>query len=211
MDELLFGFNDMVETDGQHGDIDYLDSEDLTPIPEFNCDNDHDYVQAIGQLESDILKKTNDNILAYIGGYIIRTTRKKICDDCSKFLTADSTSDQDFLKWIDLKQYDSVPEGKGLIRPSKYLVDLLMSIEGIFNSIVDQCTYSSNVKCRLRSLMLERSQACAFLLSSKCCDVRQLIVNIINIRLAHSLLQKNNAMECEKRTKGRKLLKLSHV
>ena len=94
MDELRFGFNEMVETEGQHGDIDYLDSEDLTPIPEFNCDNDRNYVQAIGPLESDILKKTNDNILAYIGGYIIRTTHKKICDYCSKFLTADSSSDQ---------------------------------------------------------------------------------------------------------------------
>ena len=75
MNELFFGFNGMVETEGQHGDIDYFDSEVLTPITEVNCDSDHDYVQAIGQQESNTLNKTNDNIMAYIGCYIILTIR----------------------------------------------------------------------------------------------------------------------------------------
>ena len=141
MDEVIFGFDNRVESEGWH---------DIRPL--------------IGQRESDTLKKTNNAILADIWGHITRTVQNKICNDCSEMLTADATSDQDFLKWIDLKQNDSAPEGKGLIRPTKNPVDSLISIEGIYNSCVDQCisTYSCNLKERLSSLMLEHSQACAF-------------------------------------------------
>ena len=128
--------------------------------------------------------------MAYIGGYITQTIHKKICDDCSKFLTVDALSDQDFLKCIDLEQYNSVLEGEGLIRPSKNLMNSLISIEGIYNSCVDQCisTYSGNLKETQLAHARAQSGLCLSL-SSECCDGRRkVVVRFAYIRLERSLL-----------------------
>ena len=110
--------------------------------------------------------------MAYIGGHITRTLHNKICNDCSKFLTADATS-AEYSRTSE--QYDSVLKGKGLIRPSKNLVDLLRSIEAIYNSNIDQCTYpySGNLK-RETELAHARAQSSLCLSpSNECCDLGQ--------------------------------------
>ena len=77
-----------------------------------------------------------------------------------------------------------------MIRPSKNLVDSLLSIDGIYNSYVDQCisTYSGNLKETQLALARAQSGLCLSL-SSECCDVRQMVVvRFVHIRLEHSFL-----------------------
>lgn len=165
---------------------------------------DHQYSFCFPQQENNILHMQKQNILAYIGGFIVRKVEQLVCPECAKCLVAQS--DLPFHQLINLKNYVPIP-GKGLRKPSRVLVNLLEEAEDCFNGNIDSCIRHKNVKMTLHKLIIAR---CAQKLTCDCKAKQAVIRYYVNIRL-HFALKLYNDFLCEnaEKRKSRKHIKLS--
>ena len=151
-----------------------------------------------------MLKHQELNVLAYIGGYILKKTCTIMCNECSNAYTAGSDlSCHDLIK---LKNYSV---HKGLMKPSLKLVHLLKKAEDCFNSNIDYCVRQNHVKATLFHLI---TVACANLGGScdQCHSKQRLLKLFVTIRLHHSLRLFNDLLRDKSaKRQSKKYVKLS--
>lgn len=161
--------------------------------------------------DGDELTTTEVNIMAYIGGYILRKLRGKVCQDCYSLLLCTSDSDSindESLSFINMKKYVAAKDG--LILPSKTFVDVLSSVEKEFRSNVDEAMYSEHVKTSLVSNITKKVDFASCYCNS--CKCHLAIVHLmVNIRLHHTLKLANRSLRQEKSRRNRKVLKFAHL
>ena len=156
------------------------------------------------------------NVLAYIGGYIIRKLRNKVCDVCvthlvqnSSEISMDDENDHDQnLMFIRMKKYVGAKDG--LILPSKSLLDVLLAMEKVYRSLIDEFMYSENVKVNLVSTISKKVTFGD--LECDVCKSHSAIVHLmVTIRLHHTIKLANRSLMNDKSRRNRKVLKFSHL
>ena len=157
-----------------------------------------------GRAES--LTFAEQNILAYIAGYIIRKVRRSICDVCVVNITTNEKLEHNSL--IDIKRYTEAKDG--LISPSTQLLHALCSIEQEYRRVIDNTIYNNHVKASLLTHL--ESNAKLESITCQACNVHKMVLHImINIRLHHTLRESNRSLLANKDRKNRKVLKFSHL
>jgi hypothetical protein len=155
----------------------------------------------------DGLSDQETNILAYIGGYIVRKLQVKICHDCEEKITGEIEEDDVHHKFLAKKNL--VDAKYGLMAPSGLLLGIIQQLELEYRKQIDVYMYSEHVKADLVAILLKE----VHMNTLKCntCHLELLIVHImINIRLNHTLKISNRSLRDSKSRKNRKELKFSH-
>lgn len=115
------------EKDASDGDA--LSSFDKNTLEEINIsaflgDVDHDYGAPSG------LSRFSEDVVAYIGGYIVRIVSKQLtCDGCLDILLDDEASSILII----------IKDNGGLLRPSSFVIRLLCSAEEAFRLDQSKC------------------------------------------------------------------------
>lgn len=153
---------------------------------------------------------TESNVVAYIGGYIVRKLRGKVCENCMPKLIHDPAEqgvDDSHLVFIQMKKYAGAKDG--LISPSKSLIDVLTAVEKQYRQTIDSVMYSEKVKATLVSKILKEVS----LENLQCsCKSHIAIVHLmVNIRFHFSLKLANNSLKQDKGRKNRKVMKFAHL
>lgn len=158
----------------------------------------------------DGLSNQETNILAYIGGYIVKKLQKKnhICHECDEKIAADveeGDSRYQFLKEKNIKEAKY-----GLCAPSNELLGAIQLLELEYRKLVDQCMIiKESVKATLVASLLQNVKL--YTLKCNTCHVEQLVVHLmVNIRLHHTIKETNRSLRENKDRKNRKVLKFSH-
>ena len=157
--------------------------------------------------EENALSKEEDNVLAYIAGYVVRKMRGKVCQTCLDACVSD-TAESEHLDFLKVKKYEGAKDG--LIFPSDLLVSVFLGVEKKYRDIIDEAMYSDSVKgslvTTLGKLDVVQDVHC------ETCKVKELILHtFVNVRLHHTIRQANRDLLVNKSRKNRKLLKFSHL
>lgn len=161
---------------------------------------------------TDDLEGLNDhqvNILAYIGGYIVKKLQEKarLCQSCSVNIVG--KLDNEDARHAFVLQKNDEGARKGLLAPSNALLGVLELLELEYNKVVDVCVSKEQVKASMQASLLTVKFGG---LCCKACGVEQMITKLfINIRFHHSLKLYNQTLEQRKESKSRKALKFSHM
>ena len=151
------------------------------------------------------------NILAYIAGFITRKLQKKVCPDCQSVLRGSVDENRRDLTFLQRKQLPDL-KGEGLFIPSRALVQVLESLEMVFNNS-EQLLHMDRVRERF-ILRLDKEAASVGLLRrpSGQCPLRSLVVHrFTTIRLHFALKENNRQFAAASKRQNRKLLKLEHI
>ena len=156
----------------------------------------------------EMLSLQEDNVLAYIAGYIVRRLRHKLCTECQeKVVSTIDTKNQnhDFLV---KKSYAGAKHG--LTVPSDKLLDTVKQLELEFRKTVVRAVVGDHVKQTLASELNKHVDMTSFACAH--CHLHLLVVHLmINIRL-HFLLKDNNRMLVQnKDRKNRKTFQFNHL
>lgn len=159
--------------------------------------------------EQEALSKEENNILAYISGYIVRKLRGKMCQNCLDTCTADSQDqDDENLEFINIKRYQGAKDG--LICPSQCLQNVMSGLEVKYRSVIDEAIYSESVKASLVTT-LSKLEVVKDIQCESCHLEDRVLHLFVNVRLHHTIKQGNrDLLYCDKR-KNRKVLKFSHL
>ena len=151
------------------------------------------------------------NILAYIGGYIVRKLQKRnaICHECDEKIAGEIEEDDQRHQFL-LKK--NIQEAKvGLSAPSNDLLGVLQHLEIEYNKIIDECIRKQQgVKATLIATLLANGKLGR--LRCSVCHLDKLIVHLMtNIRLHHTIKMANRSLKENKNRKNHKILKFSHM
>lgn len=167
--------------------------------------SEHDYSLCFSKkTSSSALAHQETNVLAYIGGFVLRKSLKKFCQDCQLLSTANA--DSSVHRFINLKNFDTF---RNLIKPSESVVELLSVAEHVFNHNIDYYAKQPFVKGKLMSCLLD---GCSndFTDCNTCCSKTTILRLFLTVRLHHSLRLYNNTLaESSVKRKSKKYVKLS--
>ena len=157
------------------------------------------------------LSDPETNILAYIGGYIVRKLRRKnvLCAPCDEKISSEINEEDVHHQFLVNK---NIKEAKtGLSAPSNDLLGVLQQIELEYNKIIDECMVRKEaVRATLVATLIENVK----LMAVKCdtCHMEKLVVHLMaNIRLHHTIKITNKNLRENKDRKKRKVVKFSHL
>ena len=150
------------------------------------------------------------NILAYIGGYILRKLQKKkiICAECDEKISGQIEEEDSRHQFL---QQKNIKDAKlGLCAPSNDLLGAIQLLELQYRKQIDECMAKTEaVKATLIASLLHNVK----LDRLKCnrCHLEQLVVHLMaNIRLHHTIKETNRSLEENKDRRNRKTLKFAH-
>ena len=157
------------------------------------------------------VSEEEDNILAYIAGYICRKLSPKVCTDCQTKLSGTINRLDPSHHFLREKQYDGTKKG-GLAVPSTALTAVCTEAESLYRKHCEQVLHLGGIRSRLvsaisKGLSQDHDIAC----SNKCATLKLIINLFINIRLHHTLKDNNCEFSSSTGKKNRKLLKLQHI
>lgn len=150
------------------------------------------------------------NILAYIGGYIVKKiqTKPALCLSCLAKIKGSVMSDDVRHNFISAK---NIQEAKcGLCAPSNALIGALQRMEIEYNLVIDQyINKAENVKATIVSSLLSNCKLQD--LTCDVCHIEKVIAHLFcNIRLHHTIKITNSKLRDNKDRRNRKTLKFSH-
>lgn len=155
------------------------------------------------------------NVLAYIGGYIVRKLQKinckkqRFCANCLKMVEGSPDSKNSSLQFIDLKQHANCVTG--LKHPSEIMVQLLAEAEAIYQKVAYNALHLTFVR---KSIVTALIRGCPTLTRFSCCQCfldKCVIQMFTTIRLHHSIKLLNRNISQTRKSRCRKLLKLSNL
>ena len=147
------------------------------------------------------------NILVYIGGFIVRRVTKKACPECCEKITSQICADDSSHDFIAAKQLEGVKVR--LVVPSKVVTESLQKMEVEYTRHVESVIRQKHVKAALLALMLECVDE---QLVCDTCNLHQMISCLmVNIRLFHSIRLANAELRDKHNRKNRKALKFAHM
>ena len=154
-----------------------------------------------------MLSQQEDNVLAYIAGYIVRRLRNKLCPECQeKVVSSIDTNNQNHGVLVE-KSYAGAK--RGLTAPSDKILDTVKQHELELRKAVVRAVVGDHVKQTLAS-DLSKIVDMTYLACTHC-HLHLLVHLMINIRL-HFLLKDNNRLLVQiKDRKNRKTLKFNHL
>ena len=149
------------------------------------------------------LSNQENNVLAYIAGYIVRKVKGKVCAVCCDKITGelDSNPNLDFLK---SKTYGY------LSTPSKLLLGVVQLLELEYRKAITSVIY----KVGLKATLVERLGKTRNLQMFECenCHLDILVLHlVVNIRLHHTIREINEGLRANKDRKNRKTIKFLHL
>ena len=150
------------------------------------------------------LSLQESNILNYIGGYIVKKLKDRICNVCFDKVVGKLESDNCNHAFTAEKSLGS------LQYPSTLLLGVVQHLEIKYREIIDSCIHSLCIKAQISETLGKLE----ILDRMKCvdCHTDKLIVNImINIRLHHMIKEVNRNLRDSKDRKNRKTIKFSHL
>ena len=149
------------------------------------------------------LSVQENNILAYIGGYIVRKIKGKVCNTCSNKIVGQVEPDNPNHEFIAAKSY-----GK-LQSPSKLLLGTVQLLELKYRKVIASLIHQKCIKAKLICELskLENLQK----LKCELSHLDILVLHLVNIRLHHTIKEINQNLRDNKDRKNRKTLKFSHL
>ena len=162
------------------------------------------YVCTLPQEEEDGLDNQENNILAYIGGYIVRKIRGKICTSCCDKIVSKVDSEKSKSPVHCNKSYNS------LLAPSKLLLGTIQLMEIRYRKHIKTCIHQEHLKIAL-AVELSKIENLNQL-HCQSCHLHLLVLHLlINIRLHHTIKEINQGLKDNKDRKNRKTIKFSHL
>ena len=151
---------------------------------------DHDYCVSFSkEVSTEMLKHQEINVLAYIGGFIVRKTRDLLCVDCQDATVA--IADTSAHEFINLKNYDSKQR---LYKPSEEFIGMLKVAEDYFNANIDDCVRQGCVKQTLYEGLCNACEG-LFRECNECNSKQRALKLFTTIRLHHSLNLFNDVLD----------------
>ena len=157
----------------------------------------------------------NENIIAYISGYIVKKLKDKLCKNCSANISG-SNADMNLTNITLLKNKIYSDDCTiGLQVPSQELIKICMLLEDAYNKFSSQLFQSINLKKHLfRKLKnsVDQELILNLFICDQACEAFNKIINLfLTIRLHHSLKLFNQEFAKTNKRKNRKIMKLSHL
>ena len=145
--------------------------------------------------------------MTYIGGYIVRRIRDKVCEESRSKVSSSICPEDPNHAFLSIKNYSGAKEG--LLAPSTSLVLALEQMETEYQRIIGDVIHSPRVKA---SLVQALGKYIPNQLQCSSCHLQLLILHLmINIRLHHTIKRNNIMLRDETTHKNRKTLKFSHL
>ena len=158
------------------------------------------------------LSLPEENVAAYIGGYIIRKASKKFnCGSCSaKWTSVNLNGTDDQLVFLSAKEYS---DGSSLVTPSSAMIDLVCAMEAMFKHTFHCICHNDKLRCKLVTQARSLSIASQAFCGSQACENSILyIINLfMTIRIHHAIRQQNLALTAKGQKRNRKAMKFLNL
>ena len=156
------------------------------------------------------LSTCEENITAYIAGYICRKLKGRICENCSIAIKGKFNASNPIHTFISQKNYDDI-KGAGLIYPSDEMYEIVKQLEIEYRAIIQNVYHMNRVHYRIVN-MLEKKLGQRGKCTVQKCDVQCIIIALfVTIRLHHTLKMFNRDLMYNQKSRNRKLMKFQHV
>ena len=167
----------------------------------------HD-IQALVDSHPPELSLQESNAIAYIGGYVVRKIRDKVCMPCKQKISSVMSANSSNHAFLCTK---AITDSKvGLFVPSSGLTDVLEQMEERYVRLIDSRMCIPGIKSSLISSFMESVDWGSMVCNS--CRLQSLIAGLmVNIRLHHTIRLCNTTLRDKRDRKNRKVLKFSHL
>ena len=138
--------------------------------------------------KNDELSIQEYNIITYIGGYIWRRRKPKLCSGCQSAISSHLNVDGPSQSFHVAKKYPS--DKTGLLAPSSMLGELLQNMQVDYRRMIDSCVSKPGVKSGLNKCLAKVSG-----LAVHCgvCHLKESVTHLfVNIRLHPPVRQTKN-------------------
>ena len=150
--------------------------------------------------DEDVLSLMEQNVLAYIAGYIVKKLKDKICVECKNKICGEIDPDNECHQFLSQKNYSEARHG--LMAPSGELLENVQSLEDVFREIVETTAPKLNVKktlvCTLQKRVSELQQ-----FNCEKCHLHLLILHLFNNIRFHFYLKKKTMKVLHSQTRGK--------
>ena len=154
--------------------------------------------------EQHCLDTQENNVLAYIAGYIVRKLSKRVCVSCKDKISADLDLENPNHEFIAAKSY------KCLLAPCSLLLGTVQLLELKYREVITATMHSEKLKFLLTAHLSKVENLKT--LQCSVCHLELLVLHIvINIRLHHTIKETNQSLKNNKDRKNRKTIKFSHM
>ena len=150
------------------------------------------------------LSHQENNVLAYIAGYIMRKVKGKVCSICCNKITGELDPSNPNLDFLKTKSYGY------LSTPSNLLLGVVQLLELEYRKVITSDIYKVGLKANL----VERLGKTRNLQMLECetCHLDILVLHlVVNIRLHHTIREINEGLRAYKDRNNRKTIKFSHL
>ena len=125
---------------------------------------------------------TEDNVIVYLSGYIIKKLSKSLCQPCVTKLRGEKSTTVISQTFLHEKEYEGCSNG-GIDVPSQLLTSAVTEMEKSFRSSV-YCLHSTGIRCKLVSHMTSVARNCNLVCENVNCKVSFCVAALfVNIRL----------------------------
>lgn len=161
----------------------------------------------IPELSERDMSSKEENVSAYVAGYIAKQVKGKVCEECHVKLCGQICG-KDSHQFLRLKQYEEA--ARGLQGPSEELEELVSACETQYQKNIDSIVSGKNVKHLLYNC-ITKDRDIAWITCQRCKAHKVVIHMWINIRLSHTLKLANREMAEPNQGQNRKSLKFQHM
>lgn len=150
------------------------------------------------------------NVLAYICGYICRKLNCCVCSMCKQWVHGVNSKENcdPSVDFILLKRYADAKHG--LIVPSSTLISIIIDLEIAYRNVVEKCIHCNDVKLTLVRYLLQ-CESLKQIQCVQCCIEHSFVHLFVNVRFHHTLKLGNDELAKSSKRQNRKTLKFSHL
>ena len=157
-----------------------------------------------------VLSLMEQNVLAYISGYIVKKLKDKICMECKNKICGEIDPENECHHFLSEKCYSEARHG--LMAPSGELLETVQSLEDVFRDIVEITAPKLHVKKTLVCTLQKRVTQLDCYFNCSRCHLHLLVVHLFtNIRFHFYLRKNNESIAQSNKRKNRKTLKFAHL
>ena len=165
------------------------------------------YLSPCGNEKNELSMQEN-NVITYIGGYIVRKLKPTVCESCYLKIASSLDLENSDHHFIAAKTFTQASEG--LRVPSIALAKVLKEFEVDYCSEIDMCMTEIGVKKALATSFSKKVGLNDFTCNT--CHLHLMVLHLyITIRLHHTIRKSNHHLADQKDRKIRKMLKFSNV
>ena len=159
------------------------------------------------------LNLSEENIIVYLAGYLIRKTLKKFpCHKCEALWCQTGQADGKQLTFLNVKQYNWL-QGGGLVTPTEEMQACVSDMEILFREQSSFISHTDKIRTKFVTKSVNLTSLEKITCSEPACQISQKYMTELYfiVRIHHSLRATNRNLRCSGNRRNRKVMKFQHI